>query len=717
MPNVMIALACLACAGRGSRVRRSTLRLAGSHLSAGQALDAGSNQLFFAQVNQSRGQWRAEHDLNRLEALAELLLAFNSAVAFQPSASGHPFLVGSPTFINSSPAALDKPVRLFRDSPEMSMSNEVKADLNKVLGLRGGLSHEALSVEALSAEPYNQAHLFAGASAEESERLLKQLQDIDEKLPGGGLKGYLERARSFLADARLGTNPFAGLVPKVPTGQRLTGDTGPGSEKYAELETLGEAQLAKCTFCLVAGGLGERLGYPGIKIGITAEVTTGTRFIEIYVEYIKAFQAHARKATGDATLELPLAIMTSGDTHQPTVELFKENENFGLSPGQVTFMQQEKVPALMDLDARIASTDGVVQTKPHGHGDVHSLLHQHGLIDKWADEGRQWLVIFQDTNPLSLRSLCAILGVSAKNDFAMNSVAVPRIPGETIGGIATLEDPKDGKQLTINVEYNQLDPLLKETPIGGDVADDSGFSPYPGNTNILVFKVPAMASCLKATGGIVPEFVNPKWADAEKSKFKAPTRLECMMQDFPRLCGPNDKVGFTQLERSMCLTVVKNKLADAVKKATPDCALSAEAHIYANNARLLELAGADVEIEAPGNVSFLGISAQMGARIILKPSFGVSLEAMKKKVRGKIRISKQSVLVVDGDVSIDGLDLDGALHLSGPSGSVAKDLAVKNAGSQLVAIPEAELAAQAPSFQIRGYRPAEEAIEKVVLSA
>jgi len=34
--------------------------------------------------------------------------------------------------------------------------------------------------------------------------------------------------------------------------------------------------------------------------------------------------------------------------------------------------------------------------------------------------------------------------------------------------------------MTINVEYNQLDPLLKTTPAGGDVADASGFSPYPG---------------------------------------------------------------------------------------------------------------------------------------------------------------------------------------------------------------------------------------------
>ena len=61
--------------------------------------------------------------------------------------------------------------------------------------------------------------------------------------------------------------------------------------------------------------------------------------------------------------------------------------------------------------------------------------------------------------------LCATLGVSAKNSYVMNSVAIPRIPGESIGGICRLLDDK-GSSLTLNVEYNQLDPLLKETPSG-----------------------------------------------------------------------------------------------------------------------------------------------------------------------------------------------------------------------------------------------------------
>ena len=31
------------------------------------------------------------------------------------------------------------------------------------------------------------------------------------------------------------------------------------------------------------------------------------------------------------------------------------------------------------------------------------------------------------------------------------------------------------------------------------------------------------------------EFINPKYADAEKKKFKSSARLECLMQDYPKL--------------------------------------------------------------------------------------------------------------------------------------------------------------------------------------
>ncbi|KAK7291219.1 hypothetical protein RIF29_06181 [Crotalaria pallida] len=52
-------------------------------------------------------------------------------------------------------------------------------------------------------------------------------------------------------------------------------------------------------------------------------------------------------------------------------------------PTQVTLLKQEKVACLDDNDARLAldpHNKYKIQTKPHGHGDVHSLLYSSGIL-------------------------------------------------------------------------------------------------------------------------------------------------------------------------------------------------------------------------------------------------------------------------------------------------------------------------------------------------
>ena len=66
-------------------------------------------------------------------------------------------------------------------------------------------------------------------------------------------------------------------------------------------------------------------------------------------------------------------------------------------------------------------------------------------------------------------------------------------------------------------------PKEAERDTGGDL--DTGFS----------IDVAEVQACVEASGGAVPEFVNPKYTDGTKTAFKSPTRLECMMQEFPRL--------------------------------------------------------------------------------------------------------------------------------------------------------------------------------------
>jgi len=109
---------------------------------------------------------------------------------------------------------------------------------------------------------------------------------------------------------------------EVPSGELLDFH----DESIYEYEKIGIPELKKCCFVLVAGGLGERLGYSSIKIGIPLELLTQSTFLQYYCETILAIQAKYSKEND----YIPLAIMTSEDTHQKTLKLFEENSYFGL---------------------------------------------------------------------------------------------------------------------------------------------------------------------------------------------------------------------------------------------------------------------------------------------------------------------------------------------------------------------------------------------------
>ena len=80
------------------------------------------------------------------------------------------------------------------------------------------------------------------------------------------------------------------------------------------------------------------------------------------------------------------------------------------------------------------------------------------------------------------------------------------------------------------------------------------------------------------------------------------------MQDYPKLlkgdAEATAKVGFTQMERFMSFSAVKNNITDAVGKEAAtgfaESAASGEHDVYASNRKLLEMAGVDVQTQGLG---------------------------------------------------------------------------------------------------------------------
>ena len=182
----------------------------------------------------------------------------------------------------------------------------------------------------------------------------------------GGLIAYINNARSLLSSSKNGVNPLEGWKPEIPTGTFLD----PLTPEYDRFEKLGLTEVGKCGFVLVAGGLGERLGYDGIKISLPTETLTNTSYIELYCQQILAIQQrygrHLVKGEGEGggewgvgrvhgvdssevkitvhqegeteanALDIPLAIMVSEDTEALTRDLLHRNSFFGLKVGGET---------------------------------------------------------------------------------------------------------------------------------------------------------------------------------------------------------------------------------------------------------------------------------------------------------------------------------------------------------------------------------------------
>lgn len=580
-----------------------------------------------------------------------------------------------------------------------------------------------------------QHHLFdnwdiLGVNDERKHFMLGQIAMFNQELPGG-LSSYISRAKKLLLSSKNDENPLKGWKPEVPKGIQVS----PFDEEYLKYEKLGIDKLALCGFVLVAGGLGERLGYSGIKVELPVEMITKTTYLELYCKQILAIQTlcqnknrkenekiigdniqndhdngtpvsspspsiksekelkfdeiypqsittkNTSNTTGNPILNdlslIPLVIMVSDDTEDQTIELLEQNNYFGLKKVQVTILKQQKVPALIDIHAHLALVDGdpyKIDAKPHGHGDIHSLMHISGTAKRWYKAGVEWVVFFQDTNGLAFNALSTMLGVSIKHNLDVNTLTVPRKAKQSMGAITQLVHTESylgsGKTMTINVEYNQLDPLLRASGHypNGDVNDPiTNLSPFPGNTNQLLFAMESYFLHLEHSGGIMPEFVNPKYVDGNKNIFKKPTRLECMMQDYPKILKSSSKVGFTLLPTWFCYSPCKNNSNDAVVAAAigipPSCAYTAESDQYNCHAQILRLIGVQCPSATPK--AYLNINCVPGPQIVLFPSFGIFPSIIKSKFISpeRVEITPRSTLVIEGDVEIHSLRLDGALKL------------------------------------------------------
>ena len=510
---------------------------------------------------------------------------------------------------------------------------------------------------------------FNNASREEQDRLAEQVIHLDE-VSTGGLVDYCDRSRIFLRSAQSGHSSFEGYIPSIPSGVNVDLN----SEEFHHQEKVGIEEMKNSCLVLAAGGLGERLGYSSIKLDLPISlIKKELSYMKYYWDYIKAFEERVIPQLTEIQRKdfyIPFAIMTSEDTHNRTIELLEKHNYFGLQKEQVRIIMQEKVPSFIDNDATFSLIPDKleIETKPHGHGDVHKLLYSQGIAQQWQELGKKWIIFFQDTNALGFKAIPSAVGISKEYDFDINTVAIPRKPGEAIGAMTALTDIETNTTKNTHIEYNQLVPLLKKAwDKDGDIADQDGNSYFPGNAGTIIFKLSSYMESLKKTKGEIPEFVNPKFKEGSKTEFKSSARLECIVPGISKLYDKDLKVSFSMYDRWFPFSSVKNNFADAIKRyhqgLHPEWGATGEFDIFEANRNILRMMG--VEVEATTEVddkNFHGIKVRDGAKVFIHPSFGVTFKEIQNKLKGNWKISKRSVLWLEGkDTQLKDLDLDSTL--------------------------------------------------------
>ncbi|KAI3679440.1 hypothetical protein L2E82_51351 [Cichorium intybus] len=218
---------------------------------------------------------------------------------------------------------------------------------------------------------------------------------------------------------------------------------------------------------------------------------------------------------------------------------------------------------------------------------------------------------------------------------------------------------------------------------------------------LLILEIGPYMDELSKIGGVIKEFVNPKYKDSTKTAFKSSTRLECMMQDYPKTLPPSARVGFTVTNPWLAYATVNNNHDDAAKvlKGNPyHSATSEERAIYGSNSMILRKNEKTVEkkknekykpqsrnfnevepeivvkqvfvspavgVKIDDLVSevFNGQEVEVWSRVVWKPKWDVTFSDFKTKVNGNNNsVSQKSTLVIKGyNIFIEYLSLDGTL--------------------------------------------------------
>lgn len=145
---------------------------------------------------------------------------------------------------------------------------------------------QAVNIARNSHQSRLSAFLTTDGKHEVKARLADQIIEFEKHYPGG-LVSYTRKITDLIEEFAQNKTKYDDVKLETPATVKLTWDD---LDLVRKSDAQGIPELKKCAFFLLAGGLGERLGYHGAKPCMNLDSISRISFLQLYCEYILAYQ-------------------------------------------------------------------------------------------------------------------------------------------------------------------------------------------------------------------------------------------------------------------------------------------------------------------------------------------------------------------------------------------------------------------------------------------
>ena len=280
---------------------------------------------------------------------------------------------------------------------------------------------------------YGQEHVLAfwdRWSPAERRRLAEQLAQMDlEQI------GRLWRGEGLGTEALWTGEKIARFLAQVesPPGVRLDGSGLPFSLAEARQEGQDLLRRGRVGVILVAGGQGSRLGFPHPKGMFPIGPISRKTLFQIHFEKVLA----VRRRYG---VPMPIYVMTSPATDQPTRQFLEAHQFFGLPAEDVVLFCQGLMPAVdAQMGKLLLEGPGRLALSPDGHGGLIRAMARSGALQDAQNRGLEHFFYFQVDNPLVPVCDPAFLGWHRLAQSEMTTLVIAkRHPLERVGNVVSV---------------------------------------------------------------------------------------------------------------------------------------------------------------------------------------------------------------------------------------------------------------------------------------